>query len=474
MTSILIIIYIITSGIALLGVIFYGARPSRSLSWLFAIIFMPYIGVVFYILFGINRRKIKLFQLKQTYRRRFYDKHHKVNTNRKPFENFKSDKKQKLATLISNNNKYLPYEGNRLKVLRDGKSTFSSIFEAIKNAQTFIHIQYYILEEGELMDKMFTLFQQKLKEGVEIRVMYGAIGSFDWKRKSIRRFQQIGVTICSSMPLRFGNFLFSMNYRNHRKIVIVDGVVGFTGGFNLTDKYIKPISNMGIWEDTHLKIEGPAVESLHKVFIKDYYFASKGAILLGNKYLPQQKVIGDSVVQVVASGPDSDYAAIMQQYIMLINLAVATINIVNPYFIPSAQVLTALKIAALSGVQVKLVLPQESDSITAKYSMRSYFEELMEAGIEVYLKKDVFVHSKLVVIDSEILSIGSGNFDNRSFDHNFETNILIYDSKLATKVYKSVVNDCESSSKLQLDQFIKRPLQDKFFEGIARFFSPLL
>jgi cardiolipin synthase len=162
MTSILIIIYIITSGIALLGVIFYGARPSRSLSWLFAIIFMPYIGVVFYILFGINRRKIKLFQLKQTYRRRFYDKHHKVNTNRKPFENFKSDKKQKLATLISNNNKYLPYEGNRLKVLRDGKSTFSSIFEAIKNAQTFIHIQYYILEEGELMDKMFTLFQQKL------------------------------------------------------------------------------------------------------------------------------------------------------------------------------------------------------------------------------------------------------------------------------------------------------------------------
>ena len=304
--------------------------------------------------------------------------------------------------------------------------------------------------------------------------MYDAIGSFDWKRKSIRRFQQIGVTICSSMPLRFGNFLFSMNYRNHRKIVIVDGVVGFTGGFNLTDKYIKPISNMGIWEDTHLKIEGPAVESLHKVFIKDYYFASKGAILLGNKYLPQQKVIGDSVVQVVASGPDSDYAAIMQQYIMLINLAVATINIVNPYFIPSAQVLTALKIAALSGVQVKIVLPQESDSITAKYSMRSYFEELMEAGIEVYLKKDVFVHSKLVVIDSEILSIGSGNFDNRSFDHNFETNILIYDSKLATKVYKSVVNDCESSSKLQLDQFIKRPLQDKFFEGIARFFSPLL
>lgn len=470
----LIILYVITSGFAFLGIVFYGARPSRSLSWVFAIVFMPYIGVIFYLLFGINRRKIKLFKLKQTDKRRLYDETHKGNSNRKPFKNFQSQKKEKLATLLSNNSKYMPYAGNKVEVLQDGKTTFDAIFDAINHAKSFIHIQYYILEEGELMDRMFNLFKAKIEEGIEIRVMYDAIGSFDWKRKSIRRFKSIGVTICSSMPLRFGNFIFSMNYRNHRKIVIIDGIIGFTGGFNLTDKYIKPISKMGVWEDIHLKLKGPAVDSLHKVFIKDYFFASKEDILLDDKYLPKQKTMGESIVQIVASGPDSDYAAIMQEYIMLINLAQNFICIANPYFIPSPQVLTALKIAALSGVKVEILLPLQSDSITGKYSMRSYFEEIMQAGVHIYLKEDVFLHSKMVLIDGEILSVGSGNFDNRSFDHNFETNALIYDSNLAKDVYKTFLEDCKMSSKLKLEEFMKRSTLNKFFEGVARFFSPLL
>lgn len=474
MISILIILYVITSGLAFLGIIFYGARPSRSLSWLFAITFLPYLGVICYLLFGLNRRKLKFFKLKQTYKRKLYDiRYHKSNDH-KPFEKFTSNKKDKLATLLSNNNKYLPFAGNRVEVLQDGKSTFASIFEAIKNAKNFIHIQYYIIEEGELMDEMLRLFKEKIEQGVEIRVMYDAIGSFDWKRKSIKRFKRIGVTICTSMPLRFGSFIFSFNYRNHRKIAIVDGTTGFTGGFNLTDKYIKPISKMGIWEDTHLKIEGPAVESLHKVFIKDYYFASKEDMLLNSKYLPKQEIKGHSIVQIVASGPDSDYAAIMQQYIMLINLAEDVICIANPYFIPSLQVLTALKIAALSGVRVQILLPESSDSATARYSMRSYFEEIMQAGVEIYLKRDAFLHSKLVLIDGEIFSVGSGNFDNRSFDHNFETNALIYDSKITRAVHQVFREDCKVSTRLEFDQFIRRPVQDKFLEGLARFFSPLL
>ncbi|MDD7885428.1 cardiolipin synthase [Flavivirga sp. 57AJ16] len=474
MISILVIGYIITSGLAFLGIIFYGARPSRSLSWLFTIVFMPYIGVVFYVLFGMNKRKIKIFKLKETHRRRLYDGQYDTFDDQKPFENFKSKKKKKLVKLLINNNKYLPYKGNRVEVLQDGQSTFSSIFHAIKHAKHFIHVQYYILEEGELMDTMFDLFKEKIKEGVEVRIMYDAIGSFDWRRKSIKRFRSIGVNICASMPLRFGSLLFSFNYRNHRKIVIIDGHIGFTGGFNLTDKYIKPLSDMGIWKDTHLKIEGPSVDSLHKVFIKDYYFASKEDILTDKKYLPKQDIKGDSIVQIVAGGPDSDYAAIMQQYIMLINLAEDYICIVNPYFIPSPQVLTALKIAALSGVKVKLLLPEQSDSITAKYSMRSYFQEIMRAGVEVYLKKDGFLHSKLVLMDDEILSVGSGNFDNRSFDHNFETNVLIYDSIITKDMYKVFKKECDESIRLDYDQFLDRPLQDKFFEGLARFLSPLL
>ena len=474
MVTILIIAYVITSGLAFLGIIFYGARASRSLSWLLVIIFMPFVGVFFYLLFGINRRKIKFFRLKQNYKRQLYDHNNTSNNTHIPFENFTSNKKEKLSVLLTNNSNFSPFNGNKVEVLNDGKATFEAIFSAIRNAKSFVHVQYYILEEGELLDTMYDLFKVKIAEGVEIRMMYDYLGSSDWKRKSIRRFRKIGVTICASMPLRFGSLLFAFNYRNHRKIVVVDGEIGFTGGFNVTDKYIKPISDLGIWQDTHVQIEGPAVESLHKVFIKDFYFASKEDILLDKKYLPKLEHKGTSTLQIVASGPDSDYAAIMQQYIMLINLAEKNVNIANPYFIPSPQVLTALKIAALSGVEVKILLPEKSDSVMALYSMRSYFEEIMLAGVKIYLKGDTFLHSKLVIIDSELVSIGSGNFDNRSFDHNFETNVLIYDSQIAKEVYKKFSEDCETCMLLDLNQFLKRSKKEKFFEGFAQFFSPLL
>lgn len=474
MTTTLIILYVVTTGLAFLGIIFYGARPNRSLSWLFTVIFLPFVGVAFYVLFGLNKRKIKIFELKQTHKRRLYDENYNRNNSQKTFDNFSSNKKEKLANLLSNNSKFMPYDGNEIEILQDGKSTFNSIFKAIKDAKEFIHIQYYTLEEGELLDELFLLFKEKIAEGVEVRVMYDAIGSFDWRRKSIKKFRSIGVDICASMPLRFSTLLFSFNYRNHRKIIVIDGLIGFTGGFNLSDLYIKPISEMGIWEDTHVKIDGPTVESLHKVFIKDYYFASKEDILLDPKYLPKQIIRGSSITQIIASGPDSDYAAIMQQYIMLINLADDFICIANPYFIPSSSVLTAIKIAALSGVRVQMLIPEKSDSETAKYSMRSYFEEIMQAGVEIYLKPDTFLHSKLVLIDREILSVGSGNFDNRSFDHNFETNVLIYDSTITDKVSRTFEEDCKASKKLDLEQFQQRPIKEKFLEGLARFFSPLL
>ncbi len=473
-TTITILLYAISSGLAFLGIIFYGGRPSRSLSWLLVIVFMPFIGVLLYLLFGINRRKIKIFKLKETHRRRLYDNNRDGDDSQGGFDGFASNKKEKLSNLLSKNNDFLPCDGNKVEVLQDGDATFNAIFEAIKNAKVFIHVQYYILEEGELLDEMFKLFKRKIAEGVEVRIMYDAIGSFDWRHKSIKRFRSIGVTICASMPLRFGSILFSFNYRNHRKIVVIDGKIGFTGGFNVTDKYIKPISEMGIWEDTHLKIEGPAVESLHKVFIKDYYFASKEDILVEDKYLPKLKRKGDSIVQIVASGPDSDYAAIMQQYIMLINLAEDSICITNPYFIPSSAVLTALKIAALSGVKVQMLLPEESDSKIARYSMRSYFEEIMETGVEIYLKGDAFLHSKILLIDNEVISIGSGNFDNRSFDHNFETNALIYDGTIAKETHRSFVKDCGNSKRLDYESYVDRPGKDKLLEGLARFFSPLL
>ena len=275
------------------------------------------------------------------------------------------------------------------------------------------------------------------------------------------------------MPLRFGNLLFTLNYRNHRKIVIVDGNIGFVGGVNVSDKYIKAESELGIWNDLHLKLEGPVVNSLHRVFIKDYHFASNEEMLLNQKYLPETEPKGNSIVQIVSGGPDSKQPVIMQQYIGMINSAKASIYIANPYFIPGTTVLQALKIAALSGIKINLLIPKHSDSLMAKYSMFSRFEELLSIGVHIYLRED-FSHSKVIIIDEKLASVGSGNFDYRSFEHNFEANALIYDEKVTQSISNEFKSYCATNMSIDYSTFKNRSIFHKFIEGIAKFFSPLL
>jgi len=264
-----------------------------------------------------------------------------------------------------------------------------------------------------------------------------------------------------------------LNYRNHRKIVVIDGHIGFTGGVNVTDKYIKPISKPGIWEDLHLKIKGPVVNSLHRVFIKDYYFASDEDLLLTEKYIPKVTSKGEHLVQIVAAGPDSKQPAIMQQYISMINAADRSICIANPYFIPGPAVIQALKIAAQSGIKISLLIPERSDSKIAKFSMLSRIEQLLAVGIEVYLRPN-FSHSKMILIDEEIASVGSGNFDYRSFEHNFETNAILYDKGLTQSLREEFDCICKDCDCLDYESFKNRSTRQKLLEGLAKFFSPLL
>ena len=291
--------------------------------------------------------------------------------------------------------------------------------------------------------------------------------------KVVKRFRDIGVNASSTMPIRFGNLLFTLNYRNHRKILVIDGNIGYTGGYNFSDKYIKPISELGVWQDLHLKIEGPAVNSLQRVFVKDFHFATKEDLIVQDACFPKIKSQGEHIAQIVSSGPDSKYPAIMQQYLAMINLAKKSICIANPYFIPGAPVLEALRIASLSGIEVNLLTPRKSDSLMAKYSMFSRFEDLLEVGVRIFLRPD-FSHSKVIVIDNEIVSVGSGNFDYRSFEHNFETNVLVYNKELASTTETLFRNHCTKDIQLDYIAFKKRPLLTKFMEGLAKFFSPLL
>lgn len=473
-TTVLSIIYILIVIISIATIILFGAKPSKSLAWIVVILLIPIGGVLAYSLFGVNRRKFKFFTLKKTSRMKIYDQEHKDTPpiGRADYDGIQ--KYQRLATLINNNSYFPPYNGNEVKLLMDGETTFDTIFEALRNAKKFIHIQYYILEDGQLLEKLYHICASKVKEGVEVRIMYDSVGSLTLSNKTKRKFKKAGVHLYSVMPFRFGSFIFTLNYRNHRKIIIIDGEIGFTGGFNISDKYLTPDADMGIWDDMHLMLHGPVVPSLHRVFAKDYYFASEKEDLLFDKYFPHPRQKGDHIVQIVASGPDSDHSAVMQQYAMLIHSAEKSVSIANPYFIPNATILEALKIASLSGIEVKLLVPEKSDSFLTKFSMFSFFEELLEAGVIIYKNKEKFLHSKLIMIDEEVASVGSGNFDNRSFEQNFEVNALLYDPDLTQKLKKDFDNDCQNSVKLELDIFRKRPWHHKLLEGIARLFSPLL
>lgn len=468
------LVYLTVTLWSIVNIIFYGSKATKMISWTLTVIILPFLGPLLYYLFGINRKKFKLFKLKQTEKRKLYTETYKeLKSGTQSVHSFKDYKKEKLASLIRKNSYFAPYEGNNITVLNNGKEAFDSILKAIEEAKQFVHLQYYILEEGKLLDRFYELFEKKVKEGVEVRMLYDSLGSNSLRGKVVKRFKNIGVKAYASMPIRFGNLLFTLNYRNHRKIVIIDGKIGFTGGFNVSDKYINPISDLGVWQDLHLRLQGPVVNSLQRIFVKDYHFAGKEELLLQEKYFPQIESTGSTVAQVISSGPDSKYPAIMQQYLAMINLARKSVCIANPYFIPGEPVLEALRIAALSGVKVTLLTPRKSDSFLAKYSMFSTFEDLLEVGTNIFLRPD-FSHSKVIIIDAEIVSVGSGNFDYRSFEHNFETNAILYDKNIASKIEAFFNDHCKDGLKLEFEAFKKRSPLTKFLEGLAKFFSPLL
>jgi cardiolipin synthase len=473
MQTFLLIIYAISVFITIGSIILYGSNPSRSLGWILVILFIPFAGAITYILFGINRREFKIFTLKRTLERRMYDKKYLKNSASDNQVLFKSPKKRKLASLLNNSSHFQEIGGNKVTVLSNGAQTYKSIFKKLETAKKFIHIEFYIFEDGKILEEIYQIFKKKIAEGVEIKMIYDAIGSFELKRKSIKKFKDLGVKVYPVMPIKFGSIIFAINFRNHRKIIIIDGKIGFTGGVNISDKYVSSQSELGIWDDEHLCLEGPVVESLHKVFIKDYYFASEDESLLDEKYHQKIDEQGDSIVQIITSGPDSDYPTILHQYLGLINIADNCIYIANPYFMPTRPLLEGIKMAALGGIKIKILVPKKSDSTLAKYSMQSYFQELLEVGIEIY-KSSNFLHSKIIITDKEIVSVGSGNFDHRSFEQNFETNALIYDKNIATKISNNFLADCDKSTVLTLKEHNARPFYNKVLEGLARLFSPLL
>lgn len=467
-TIIFLSIYILVAVFIVLSLLLHGAKPTKTLAWLLTIFTIPVGGILLYMLLGRNRRKNKLLKLGGPYIQPY------PNAVSLHLENEKGRYK-KLIKLIHKSCNCPVTSDNLLEPLKNGKITFESIFQVMNTAKIQIHLQYYIFEEGELAERLLRLFQDKITEGVQIRMIYDGVGSFSLGKDYLKKLLLIGVEVYPFLPFKFGRFLRSVNYRNHRKIIVVDGQIAFTGGINISDKYLKGDPDLGNWHDMHLRIEGPAAYHLDAVFASDWYLVSQKTLTL----LTQTNIVHTSdksgkLVQIVSGGPDNDFPVLEQTYFTIINQAKDYLYITNPYIIPGPAIIQALQTAALSGIDVRLMISEKVDGKIVGWCVRSYFETLLKSGIKIYLFPDGFLHSKIMVSDDAITTIGTANLDDRSFEQNYEVNAVIYDVEFAKLLKDDFLSDSNISRLQSYEEHLKRPWCDKLKEGFGKVFSPVL
>lgn len=470
-------IYIVTLIFTFILIIQQKGDPLKTISWLLVIFLLPVIGIILYFFFGKNYRKEKIFS-----RKGLIDLEHIKLLSDDQFMNLhqkrilKNDRlrsKTNIVKLLLNSSKSLLTENNKVSVLQNGIATFESIIHALENAKHHIHMEYYIIEDDHIGNLIRRLLIKKAGEGVEVRFIYDDVGCWSLPKRFIDSMTDAKIDIYPFLPVRFPLLTNKINYRNHRKIIVVDGKIGFIGGLNIADRYLQNNESTGIWRDTHLRLEGESVGSLQTIFLVDWYFVSE-EIIQGDAYLPKHESNDHHLVQITASGPDSDWASIMQAYFAAIASAHTSIYISTPYFMPNESILTALKTASLSGLDVRILLPFKSDSKIVYWSSRSYVSELLEAGIRIYFYLKGFPHSKLLLVDGILCSVGTANMDIRSFDQNFEVSALIYDEKITIEQEKLYLLDLENSIEITRKDWEDRSRWDEVKESVARVFSPLL
>ena len=471
-------VYVATIIAVIYRILLENRTPVRTLAWLLVLILVPVVGLIFYVYFGMNYRKVKMFSMKglgdiKWLQYMSEDQKQRIQKD-ELLKKGDMESVRRLMTLLLSNSKALVSRHNSVDILNNGEETFRAIFKSIEIAKKYIHVEYYIIEKGELANRLKNLLIAKAKEGVEVRVIYDDVGSWSLPKSYIREMCAAGIQIYPFLPVRFPLLTNKVNYRNHRKIVVVDGEIGFIGGLNFADRYIKGLPGIGIWRDTHLKVKGEVVTSLQTVFLFDWYFVRQEVLLDKTEYLPDYKADSNVVIQTVASGPDSDWTSIQQAYFTLINLSRKYVYISTPYFMPGETTINSLKTAAMSGVDVRIMIPHKSDSPLTSWCTRSYIEELLTAGVRVFQYQAGFNHSKIIIVDGLVSTVGTANMDMRSFEQNFEINLILYDRNESRKLSEFFLEDLKQSKEIHLNEWKFRPQRDRVRESLARLFAPLL
>lgn len=479
------IIIILIDIAACIGVVFMERRnPQAAIAWLLIMAFLPIVGFIAYLFFGRHLYGAHIFNKKteadealksmaQDQLAAWRDDRFRTPTA-SGFENT-------VALLLKSDNAVIS-GNNQVDKFTDGETKFAAVREAILSAKHHIHMEYFIIRDDALGRDIISLLAKKAAEGVEVRVIFDAAGTFSIdKKKFFGPVRKAGGDVRIFFPLKIPFLNTRLHFRNHRKILVVDGKTGFIGGFNIGDEYLGK-GHLGYWRDTHVRIHGIAVASLQRRFIMDWNYAAKDAQLLvennDNPYFPIPALTaeyGESHVQIASSGPDSPEKAIYSGYLSLIGHARKSIYIHTPYFIPDEPMMTALLLAAKSGVDVRIVIPCKPDHPFVYWANHSYLGDLIRVGARGYTYNDGFIHSKAGIFDGTAVTVGTANWDIRSFKLNFETTAFIYDPVFGDSMKKVFLQELETNcTEITLAEYNSRPLMTKVKEGISRLFSPLL
>ena len=477
-TWIAIIIYLAFLILVCLKIVFDTHSNTKTMAYLLFCVFVPVFGILFYIAFGINYWKKKVYSQKK-------DSNEKILLRLKkniphynevivePDDISRNGNNELAAMLLKDLDSPLTRQ-NTVKLLLNGEEKFPELIDCLTKAKHHIHMEYYIYVQDEIGTAIIELLINKAKEGVQVRFIYDDFGSPSIKKKIEKRMREAGIEIFPFSKVLFYLLANRINYRNHRKIVVIDGCTGFVGGINVCDKYINNKKNRLYWRDTHLRIDGPGVYYLQYLFMTDWNFCSPQKLKPQDVHFGQSNVNKEDVyIQIVGSGPDSIQPTVLFSLLQAIYLAKEEILITTPYFIPGDSIVNALRIAAQSGLSVKLLVPEKSDSKLVNAASKANYTDLLVAGVEIYLYKKGFVHAKTLVADSKLCMIGTANMDHRSFELNFEVNAIVYDIKFAKKMRKVFFDDMEHADKINPKRWYKRSMLERLPEKFGRLLSPV-
>ena len=463
-------VYVVVIIMVMVRVLMDNRQPAKTMAWMLVLTFIPMLGIILYFFFGqTTRKERKIWQ----YSMDQLTKHSMLEFVEQKRLHLPNEYRE-LIKLFMNQNWVLPFKNNKTEIYTSGYEFFPSLLMEIGKAEHHIHLDTFIIASDPMGQIVADALIDKARQGVEVRIIYDDVGSWKTKNRFFDRMRAEGIEVYAFMPVRFPVFTSKVNYRNHRKICVIDGEVGFIGGMNVAKRYVKGIKQLA-WRDTHVKITGAAVYGLQRAFLVDWFFVSR-ELITDHVYYPASKVAeNDSLIQIVTSSPTSLWPEIEQGYVRVLTSAKQYVYMETPYFLPTDPILFAMRTAALSGVDVRLMIPYETDTKIVEWASRTYVLATVKAGVKVYLYKAGFNHSKLLVADDSIATIGSTNVDFRSFENDFEANAFFYDKKIALEVKDIFIKDQEECVSLEdVRNLTHRSFLQRLWESIIRLLSPLL